>query len=523
MKKTLVLVLSIMLLFAFASCNNNSIPGGYPGLIGPGTFPGGSSSPETFNVSTLAALKSAVTNADDGDKIVLNDLPVDLNKDSSELPVVIDKDISVSGNIVLNDSTSTEQVTKVSISSVDDSVPVEQNLLSIFKIQDSAVVTFNGFNADVSSDVAVKISSLVTIDSGKADVQSFDVTGTGEESVTAFMLGTNATADSIAISSGVNISVDAENDEVLEEVIEKNPFVSTKYDDIDFTGILSSEDDITDFTIDLNNYKLTLNLSDTFYIKDKTKFDIENGKLDIKINNAGTDKTFISVGIGSTLNMIGVIYNSDQTAILVAQNDATLNVSGSEIYGNYGFAISTNASIPPSNVTITINEESKIISPKGPGILFNLPSSKLTIDNSYIEGSAQAVIVRGGKAVISNSELIATGNDDDPSSYEKYLNNSWGTGSSVPFAALVVGDRNSSSYNYGLVECEAMNVDIKCEKDGGALVYISSDDASDGSDIDFTSTSLTIDKEYEAAIKESAGHYKGNSTTLTLNSQEIEE
>lgn len=467
-----------------------------------------------------------------------------MNKDSSELPVVIDKDISVSGNIVLNDSTSTEQVTKVSISSVDDSVPVEQNLLSIFKIQDSAVVTFNGFNADVSSDVAVKISSLVTIDSGKADVQSFDVTGTGEESVTAFMLGTNATADSIAISSGVNISVDAENDEVLEEVIEKNPFVSTKYDvddgtsfssvffqygkvrlvsNIDFTGILSSEDDITDFTIDLNNYKLTLNLSDTFYIKDKTKFDIENGKLDIKINNAGTDKTFISVGIGSTLNMIGVIYNSDQTAILVAQNDATLNVSGSEIYGNYGFAISTNASIPPSNVTITINEESKIISPKGPGILFNLPSSKLTIDNSYIEGSAQAVIVRGGKAVISNSELIATGNDDDPSSYEKYLNNSWGTGSSVPFAALVVGDRNSSSYNYGLVECEAMNVDIKCEKDGGALVYISSDDASDGSDIDFTSTSLTIDKEYEAAIKESAGHYKGNSTTLTLNSQEIEE
>ena len=79
------------------------------------------------------------------------------------------------------------------------------------------------------------------------------------------------------------------------------------------------------------------------------------------------------------------------------------------------------------------------------GLLFNIPSS-LNIVNSHIEGGAQALIVRGGTATITASELVSNGKVE-ADDYAQYNNGLWETGNAVQYATLVVGNA-TTSYNY---------------------------------------------------------------------------
>ena len=279
------------------------------------------------------------------------------------------------------------------------------------------------------------------------------------------------------------------------------------------------------YSIDLNNHQLSFDLEQPLQIGANQTVTIENGSLDISLpvpEKQGATTGGINLNEGSYLTFDGVSYVANQTGIVTDDSSVTINVRNSEIIAEKGFAISTNAGQTPASSNVTINvENSKLYSPKSAGVLQNLGESFLYITNSHIEGSSQAVIVRGGTAEIKNTTLIATGYDDEPSWYESYINSKWGEGNGMPFGALVVGDLNNDGYNYGEINCTAENVSLSSRKEGGFKVFVSSDEGvAEESEIEYTSVFLTIDNEYLADIK-NGGHHKGANTTITVNGESL--
>ena len=279
------------------------------------------------------------------------------------------------------------------------------------------------------------------------------------------------------------------------------------------------------YNIDLNNHQLSFDLEQPLQIGANQKVTIENGSLDILLplpENPSATTGGINLNEGSYLTLDGVSYVANQTGIVTDDSSVTINVRNSEITAEKGFAISTNAGQTPPSSNVVINiENSALYSPKSASVLQNLGESFLYITNSHIEGSSQAVIVRGGTAEIKDSTLIATGYDDEPSWYEGYINSTWEEGNGMPFGALIVGDLNNNDYNYGEINCTAENVSLSSLKEGGFNVFVSSDEGVAGeSEIKYTSVSLTIDNEYVEGIK-GEGHHKGANTTITVNGESL--
>lgn len=175
---------------------------------------------------------------------------------------------------------------------------------------------------------------------------------------------------------------------------------------------------------------------------------IKNGKLNV----AG-----LLVLDGATLTIKDVEYNSTLTSLGVQGKNSTVNVTGSTVTSKDAFVIGTNASVKGEdgtgthgvivNVTNSTLKSDYIDTDSGSvTVFFNVPGN-LNITDSEIYGVQNAVMVRGGTAVISGSTLttaenIAAGSED------KYTEGNWENGNSVPYATLLVGNRTSNSYQY---------------------------------------------------------------------------
>lgn len=175
---------------------------------------------------------------------------------------------------------------------------------------------------------------------------------------------------------------------------------------------------------------------------------IKNGKLDV----AG-----LLVLDGATLTVEDVEYTSKLTSFGVQCKGSTLNVVDSTVTSKDAFVIGTNASAEGEdgtgthgviiNVTGSTLKSDYIDADSGSvTVFFNVPGN-LNIEDSTIYGVQNAVMVRGGTAVISGStlttaETIAAGSED------KFTTGNWGTGNSVPYATLLVGNGTPGSYKY---------------------------------------------------------------------------
>lgn len=202
---------------------------------------------------------------------------------------------------------------------------------------------------------------------------------------------------------------------------------------------------------------------------------IKNGKLDV----AG-----LLVLDGATLTIKDVEYNSTLTSLGVQGKNSTVNVTGSTVTSKDAFVIGTNASVKGEdgtgthgvivNVTNSTLKSDYIDTDSGSvTVFFNVPGN-LNITDSEIYGVQNAVMVRGGTAVISGSTLttaeqIAAGSED------KFTNENWKDGNNVPYAALLVGDRNNTAYNYSAF-VTLVNTEIKSGNDEVPTVYIWQDD-----------------------------------------------
>lgn len=202
---------------------------------------------------------------------------------------------------------------------------------------------------------------------------------------------------------------------------------------------------------------------------------IKNGKLNV----AG-----LLVLDGATLTIKDVEYNSTLTSLGVQGKNSTVNVTGSTVTSKDAFVIGTNASVKGEdgtgthgvivNVTNSTLKSDYIDTDSGSvTVFFNVPGN-LNITDSEIYGVQNAVMVRGGTAVISGSTLttaeqIAAGSED------KFTNENWKDGNNVPYAALLVGDRNNTDYNYSAF-VTLVNTEIKSGNDEVPTVYIWQDD-----------------------------------------------
>ena len=164
--------------------------------------------------------------------------------------------------------------------------------------------------------------------------------------------------------------------------------------------------------------------------------------------------TFSPLSVWGTLTLNNVDVTSTTSAIAVARG--TLNMTGGSITADGTYGIGTNATVSegqPLYGDVTISLENVTIAAKkgyfnstwtndSAAVLINVPGT-LTMKNVTATGARQGVVVRGGTATIENSKIVSLGTCTDKS----YLEEDWGSGSNLPHAALVVGDR-SGGYAY---------------------------------------------------------------------------
>ena len=242
-----------------------------------------------------------------------------------------------------------------------------------------------------------------------------------------------------------------------------------------------------DTEIDLGGNTLTVDetIYYTIVLAQDATLTFKNGNMKLKstmgdnwgvtyfgVKEPGAELVFDNVDI-ECYNSLAVIENPGQTKITV--KDSTIKCGNST-------AISTNATksypceIEIVDSTIECGEVfGNMIAwdtHDSCAVFMNVPG-KLTVTRSTIIGERQGVLVRGGEAVITDSEIVMNGNYTG--NYDQYLNGNWASGNEVPVGALIVGDR-SNAYPYP-ASVTLVNTKVTSKNAQAPAVYIWGDSA----------------------------------------------
>ena len=201
---------------------------------------------------------------------------------------------------------------------------------------------------------------------------------------------------------------------------------------------------VTKSTIDLNGQTLTFGNKVTLNVPKGGNLTFRNGE--IVADGFEQTRTIINANEGSSITLDGVTINTTGTGIGPANcaSDVTIEIRNSELNcGAYGFA--TNATTPVGSNVKIILADSKF-SAQEP-VFINIPC-EATIDNCDLDGTTHGMVLRGGKATVSNSTITLTYTDEDYATIGSYFDNqNWGTGNMLNIAALTVGNK-STGYQY---------------------------------------------------------------------------
>ena len=212
---------------------------------------------------------------------------------------------------------------------------------------------------------------------------------------------------------------------------------------IDNSSVLSSTNHNS--AIDLNGNTLTINGSETLYVSEGGNLTFSNGNI-VANEIEEPELTLFDANANSSVTFDGVQLKTTGTGIGPANSasDISITIRNSELHCA-AYAVATNASIPVGeNVKITL-ENSKFYG--NSTVFFNIPC-EVTINNCEIYGDTHGMVLRGGKATVSNSTITLEYKDDDYEEISKFFDNrDWGTGNWVNIAALTVGNK-SNGYQY---------------------------------------------------------------------------
>ena len=231
-------------------------------------------------------------------------------------------------------------------------------------------------------------------------------------------------------------------------------------------------------TIDLGKNTLTLTNNTSILLADGKSLTIQNGNLVSKPLENPTVTAF-NIQSGSSIKLDNVTYDCTGSALYPQGNAAKVTVIDSTITADV-YAVATNAG-QTDNYDVVIDLKDSTFQARLPSelskgdscpVMINIPG-KLTMDSCTVIGGRQGVLVRGGTAKISNTDIQLNATYIDGK--DKYLDGNWGSGNEVPMAALVVGTR-SNAYNYP-TDCTLSNVTVTATSGyTGTYVYGMSDE-----------------------------------------------
>lgn len=236
------------------------------------------------------------------------------------------------------------------------------------------------------------------------------------------------------------VPVSVNNQESLFDALENQEPNITLTSDIDLDTPISIASGATE--INLNGNILTSSLSnvDLVTVSDGT-LTLKNGSIST-MNYDDINGGLVAENTG-TLILDNVDYETSGTGLFL-EGEGSVVVKNSTISAG-AYCVTSNASNPAQNITVTL--ENSTFTSSDP-ILLNIPSN-ITIDNCEMTGTMHGAIIRGGTAKISNSTLTLVYNDDDYTEIASYfVERNWGSGNMVNLAALTIGNKAPSAYQY---------------------------------------------------------------------------
>lgn len=200
-------------------------------------------------------------------------------------------------------------------------------------------------------------------------------------------------------------------------------------------------------TLDLNGKPLRYmgSSSDVFEIK-SGNVSISNGKITTpKYDSEAAPYGGISVSGNASLTIEDIQMESSSTCFAVA-DQGSLTIRNSTVKAD-SYAVTSNATNSEQNITVTL--ENSEFSGNTP-VLLNIPST-ITVDRCTITGDIQGMVVRGGNATITDSNITLTieGSIEENEFFADYFDTiNWGQGNTVNVAALTIGNKLEGSYQY---------------------------------------------------------------------------
>ena len=220
--------------------------------------------------------------------------------------------------------------------------------------------------------------------------------------------------------------------------IDRSSEVSTGQDD---PNRIVVEEDVE---IDLNGHKLTLK-GDSRMAANNAEIRISNGYIESESQSEEIFRFFANEGGKVVVEDVEMnVPGTTGVGFNPGANNARLEVRNSTIVAGK-YAVGTNAAKPVSGAEIVI--ENSTLKAQTP-ILVNI-DAKIKITDCTFEGTVQGGLFRGGQYEVTGSTFIL--NSSTEQSGETYLDGDWADGNKAPGAALVVGNRASSAYQYPTV------------------------------------------------------------------------
>ncbi len=460
------LAIAVLVVFTAMSCTQYQII--------PYPFPDGGGYNDSIDVSTAADLVSAVLKAQNGDVIRSNDVTVP----SSLLGVMdISKNITITGNITVTNEMSAYSLGNVAASEMKTTGTGNP----LFTVTDGAIVDFSGLHVNVLDTVTNLISAVVDVQSGGIKANGFNVTASSSATVTGVYIGASVSAKNVNITaSAIIVSIDAANEDAptIAETIKNEVTTATlpydastpeEFDSLlkeygkvrlmqDITITSFSYTEAGEYDIYLNEKTLTFNIPGTTNTEATTQINtgttvaFYNGTMDLRFSGTPSSRGHLALTDGSTLILDKVIMTAERDAINTTAANCTLEVrNGSSITSTGGsFAIATNASNPPYNVTINLSDST--FDAPFTAICVNIDAN-LTMTRCKASSNHVAVLVRGGTAKFEDCEFSSRGlvdieGEDGRTDLGYRFETVWGSGTFVSYATLVVGNTLSTAYKY---------------------------------------------------------------------------
>lgn len=244
----------------------------------------------------------------------------------------------------------------------------------------------------------------------------------------------------------------------------------------DVKGVALPSTVTTDATIYLNNKTLISTQTYTTTISNGATLNFISGSVEFTDMEVVHASSLVPIS-GAAVSLDNVKLTSNGTALFPRGDAARVEVVNSEITAPV-YAVGTNAGeVDNYNVEIyiygsTLKTYYKDTTSGSITVFVNVPCS-LTIENSYIYGVQNAVMVRCGTATIKNSTLSTP---NGVSLDDINLEATWSSGNEVPFGTLLVGNKpNMDGSNDGYQNAATVTVTgtiITSNNDKVPAIYI---------------------------------------------------